>query len=68
MFDLRGRVGKKSRCSATTFRCGLWKELLGELGDDARPLESKAVTDRYLMDAEAVKARAEAVARQASGG
>ena len=42
--------------------------LLYELGDDARPLESKPVTDRYLMDADAVRARAEAVAKQASGG
>ncbi len=42
--------------------------LLYELGDDARPVESKPVTERYLMDAEAVKARADAVARQAKGG
>jgi len=42
--------------------------LLYELGDDVRPTESKPVTDRYLMDPEAVKAKAEAVARQASGG
>jgi 2,3-bisphosphoglycerate-dependent phosphoglycerate mutase len=42
--------------------------LLYELGDDARPSESKAVTDRYLMDPDAVRARAEAVAKQASGG
>jgi 2,3-bisphosphoglycerate-dependent phosphoglycerate mutase len=42
--------------------------LLYELGADARPTESKAVTDRYLMDPEAVRAKAEAVARQASGG
>ncbi len=42
--------------------------LLYELGEDARPIDSKPVTDRYLMDAEAVKARAEAVAKQASGG
>ncbi len=42
--------------------------LLYELGDDARPVESKPVTERYLMDAAAVTARAEAVARQAKGG
>lgn len=42
--------------------------LLYELGDDARPVEDRPVTERYLMDPEAVKARAEAVARQASGG
>ena len=42
--------------------------LLYELGDDARPTEAMAVTDRYLMDPEAVRAKAEAVARQASGG
>lgn len=42
--------------------------LLYELDDDARPVESKPVTDRYLMDADAVKARADAVARQAAGG
>lgn len=42
--------------------------LLYELGPDARPVEAMAVTDRYLMDAEAVKAKAEAVARQAAGG
>jgi 2,3-bisphosphoglycerate-dependent phosphoglycerate mutase len=42
--------------------------LLYELDDDARPTETKAVTDRYLMDADAVRAKAEAVARQAAGG
>lgn len=42
--------------------------LLYELGDDARPVEAKPATERYLMDADAVKARAEAVARQAQGG
>jgi 2,3-bisphosphoglycerate-dependent phosphoglycerate mutase len=42
--------------------------LLYELGADARPVEQRPVTERYLMDPEAVKARAEAVARQASGG
>ncbi len=41
--------------------------LLYELADDFTPLEEKSVEDRYLMDAEAVKAKAEAVARQASG-
>ena len=41
--------------------------LLYELGADTRPTESKPVTERYLMDPEAVKAKAEAVARQASG-
>ena len=41
--------------------------LLYELGDDARPVESRPVTERYLMDAEAVRARAQAVAQQAKG-
>ncbi len=41
--------------------------LLYELAEDFTPLEEKSVEDRYLMDAEAVKAKAEAVARQASG-
>lgn len=39
-----------------------------ELGEDFRPLESKPIDDRYLMDAETVRARAEAVAKQATGG
>lgn len=39
-----------------------------ELGDDFRPLEDKSIDDRYLMDPETVRARAEAVARQATGG
>lgn len=36
-----------------------------ELGDDFLPAERKAVADRYLGDAEAAKAAAEAVRRQA---
>jgi 2,3-bisphosphoglycerate-dependent phosphoglycerate mutase len=42
--------------------------LLYELDAEARPTETKPVTDRYLMDADAVRARAEAVAKQAEGG
>jgi 2,3-bisphosphoglycerate-dependent phosphoglycerate mutase len=38
-----------------------------ELGDDLMPLEHRPVEDRYLLDAETVRARAEAVARQAAG-
>ena len=38
-----------------------------ELGDDFMPAENKSVEDRYLMDAEAVKAKAAAVAAQAAG-
>ena len=38
-----------------------------ELGDDFMPAEQKSVEDRYLMDAEAVKAKAAAVAAQAAG-
>ena len=38
-----------------------------ELGDDFMPVEKKSVEDRYLMDAEAVKAKAAAVAAQAAG-
>jgi 2,3-bisphosphoglycerate-dependent phosphoglycerate mutase len=38
-----------------------------ELGDDFMPAEKKSVEDRYLMDAEAVKAKAAAVAAQAAG-
>jgi 2,3-bisphosphoglycerate-dependent phosphoglycerate mutase len=41
--------------------------LLYELGEDARPVESRPVTERYLMDADAVRARAQAVAQQAKG-
>ncbi|MDY7104619.1 MAG: phosphoglyceromutase [Actinomycetota bacterium] len=39
--------------------------ILYQLDDDLRPLESKPVTERFLGDAEAAKAAAEAVARQA---
>jgi len=39
-----------------------------ELGADFRPLESKTVEERYLLDPEAVRAKAEAVAKQATGG
>lgn len=39
-----------------------------ELGEDFRPVEAKPIDDRYLMDPETVRARAEAVARQATGG
>lgn len=39
-----------------------------ELGDDMAPAESVPVTQRYLMDPREVAARAEAVAKQASGG
>lgn len=42
--------------------------LLYELNDDFAPLVDKTVEQRYLMDAEAVRAKAEAVAKQASGG
>jgi 2,3-bisphosphoglycerate-dependent phosphoglycerate mutase len=38
-----------------------------ELGEDFMPAEQKSVEDRYLMDAEAVKAKAAAVAAQAAG-
>lgn len=41
--------------------------LVYELGDDMRPAERLAVDDRYVGDAEAARAAAEAVARQASG-
>jgi 2,3-bisphosphoglycerate-dependent phosphoglycerate mutase len=39
--------------------------MLYELGVDMRPLEVKPLVDRYLGDAEAAKAAAEAVAKQA---
>lgn len=39
-----------------------------ELDDDFRPAEAKPIDERYLMDPEAVRARAEAVAKQAQGG
>lgn len=42
--------------------------LLYELDDSFRPVEDRPVEDRYLADAEAVRAAAEAVARQATGG
>jgi 2,3-bisphosphoglycerate-dependent phosphoglycerate mutase len=38
-----------------------------ELGDDFMPAEDRPVDQRYLMDAEAVRAKAAAVAAQASG-
>lgn len=42
--------------------------LVYELDEDMRPSEALPVTERYLMDADAVAERAAAVARQASGG
>ena len=39
-----------------------------ELDEHMAPVDSLGVDERYLMDPEEVKARAEAVARQASGG
>jgi 2,3-bisphosphoglycerate-dependent phosphoglycerate mutase len=42
--------------------------LLYELDDTFRPAEEKSVVDRYLMDEAAVRAKAEAVAKQATGG
>ena len=39
-----------------------------ELDDDYRPAEDKPLEERYLMDEAAVRAKAEAVAKQASGG
>ena len=41
--------------------------VLYELGDDLRPAEDKDIADRFLGDAEAAKAAAEAVARQGHG-
>jgi 2,3-bisphosphoglycerate-dependent phosphoglycerate mutase len=42
--------------------------LLYELDDRFRPTEDVPVVERYLADAEAVRAKAEAVARQATAG
>lgn len=42
--------------------------LLYELGADFMPSEDRPIEERYLMDPEQVRAKAEAVARQASGG
>jgi 2,3-bisphosphoglycerate-dependent phosphoglycerate mutase len=42
--------------------------LVYELGEDLRPMEAKAVEDRYLRSAEEIRAAAEAVARQAEAG
>ena len=42
--------------------------LVYELDDDFRPVEAKPVLDRALGDPEAIKAAADAVAKQASGG
>jgi 2,3-bisphosphoglycerate-dependent phosphoglycerate mutase len=42
--------------------------LVYELGHDLRPIEAKAVEDRYLRSADEIRAAAEAVARQAGGG
>ena len=39
-----------------------------ELDDDYRPAEDKPLEERYLMDEAAVRAKADAVAKQASGG
>ncbi len=42
--------------------------LLYELGDDFRPREAKPVEERYLRDVDEIRAAAEAVAKQATGG
>jgi 2,3-bisphosphoglycerate-dependent phosphoglycerate mutase len=42
--------------------------LVYELDDHAAPVDDRPVEERYLADADEVRARAEAVARQASGG
>ena len=42
--------------------------LVYDLDDAVRPIETLPVAERYLMDPAEVAARAEAVARQASGG
>lgn len=42
--------------------------LVYDLDDDLRPLEAKAVEERYLRSPEEIRAAAEAVARQAEGG
>lgn len=42
--------------------------LLFELDEHFRPAEDRPIEERYLMDAEAVRAKAEAVARQTSAG
>jgi 2,3-bisphosphoglycerate-dependent phosphoglycerate mutase len=42
--------------------------LVYELGDDFRPCEAKPVEERYLRDADEIRAAAEAVAKQATGG
>ena len=42
--------------------------LVYELDDAFRPAEAKPVLDRALGDPEAIKAAAEAVAKQATGG
>lgn len=39
-----------------------------DLDDQFRPVDDKPIEDRYLMDPAAVKAKADAVAKQASGG
>jgi 2,3-bisphosphoglycerate-dependent phosphoglycerate mutase len=42
--------------------------LLYELDDAFGPAEDRAVEDRYLLDADTVRAKADAVAKQATGG
>lgn len=42
--------------------------LVYDLDEDLRPIEAKAVEERYLRSAEEIRAAAEAVARQAEGG
>ena len=42
--------------------------LVYDLDEHFTPSEVKPVTDRYLLDADEVRARAEAVAKQAQGG
>jgi 2,3-bisphosphoglycerate-dependent phosphoglycerate mutase len=42
--------------------------LVYDLDEHFRPSEVKPVTDRYLLDADEVRARADAVAKQAAGG
>jgi 2,3-bisphosphoglycerate-dependent phosphoglycerate mutase len=42
--------------------------LVYQLGDDYRPVDDQPVEERYLRSADEIRAAAEAVARQASGG
>ena len=65
LLGLRGRVDSRG---ARDLAVELHRTQLRELDRDLAPVDDKPVIERYLADADAVAAKAAAVARQASGG